>query len=84
MGGARRTGGAVVPFGNQATASAGPGGAVGDLDAVYFGAAADGLVPALDLTPRRARELMPLGVYTPLALVQASCRACSPVAAVPS
>lgn len=45
--------------------------AVGVPDAVYYGAAADGFIPALDLTPRHARELMPLGVYTPLALVQA-------------
>jgi short-subunit dehydrogenase len=45
--------------------------AVGDLDAFYYGAAADGFIPAVDLTPQRAQELMPLGVYAPLALVQA-------------
>lgn len=43
----------------------------GDLDAFYYGAAANGFIPALDLTPRRAQDLMPIGVYTPLALVQA-------------
>ena len=44
---------------------------VGDPDVVYYGAAADGFTAAVDLTPQRARDLMPLGVYTPLALVQA-------------
>lgn len=44
---------------------------VGNVDAVYYGAAANGFIPALDLTPQRAHDLMPLGVYTPLALVQA-------------
>jgi short-subunit dehydrogenase len=44
--------------------------AVGDLDAFYYGAAADGFVPVLDLTPRHVRDLMPLGVYTLLGLVQ--------------
>jgi short-subunit dehydrogenase len=43
----------------------------GDLDAFYYGAAANGFIPAVDLTPQRARDLMPLGVYAPLALVQA-------------
>jgi short-subunit dehydrogenase len=43
----------------------------GDLDAFYYGAAANGFVPAVDLTPQRAQDLMPLGVYAPLALVQA-------------
>jgi short chain dehydrogenase len=31
---------------------------VGDLDAIYYGAAADGFIPALHLTPDRVRELM--------------------------
>src|SRR5438876_3537070 len=38
---------------------------VGDLDALYYGAAANGFIPAVDLTPQRARDLMPLGVYAP-------------------
>jgi short-subunit dehydrogenase len=42
---------------------------VGDVDAFYYGAAANGFIPVLELTPRRANDLMPLGVYTPLALV---------------
>jgi short-subunit dehydrogenase len=44
--------------------------AVGDLDTVYYGAAANGFVPVLDLTPQRVQDLMPLGVYAPLALVR--------------
>lgn len=44
--------------------------AVGDLDSFYYGAAADGFVPAVDLTPRRAQALMPLGFYAPLALTR--------------
>jgi short-subunit dehydrogenase len=43
---------------------------VGDLDVLYYGAAADGFVPALDLTPERVRQLMPLGVYALLGLVR--------------
>lgn len=43
---------------------------VGDLDAFYYGAAADGFVPVLDLTPQRVRDLMSLGVYTLLELVR--------------
>ncbi|WP_433656028.1 SDR family NAD(P)-dependent oxidoreductase [Nocardia sp. CA-128927] len=43
---------------------------VGDLDALYYGAAADGFIPVLDLTPRRVRDLMSLGVYTLLELVR--------------
>ncbi|MBB5911179.1 short-subunit dehydrogenase [Nocardia transvalensis] len=43
---------------------------VGDLDAFYYGAAADGFVPVLDLTPERVRDLMPLGVETLIALVR--------------
>ncbi|MGH2892694.1 MAG: SDR family NAD(P)-dependent oxidoreductase [Solirubrobacteraceae bacterium] len=44
-------------------------GAVGELDAFYYGAAANGFIPVLQLTPERAQDVMPLGVYTPLALV---------------
>jgi short-subunit dehydrogenase len=44
--------------------------AVGDLEAVYYGAAANGFVPVLDLTPQRVQDLMPLGVYALLALVR--------------
>jgi short-subunit dehydrogenase len=43
---------------------------VGDLDVLYYGAAADGFIPALDLTPRRVQDLMPLGVYALLGLVR--------------
>jgi short-subunit dehydrogenase len=43
----------------------------GDPCVFYYGAAPSGFIPAAALTPRRARELMPLGVYAPLALVQA-------------
>jgi len=43
---------------------------IGDPDALYYGAAANGFVPVLDLTPQRAQDLMPLGVYTLLALAQ--------------
>jgi short-subunit dehydrogenase len=43
---------------------------VGDLDAVYYGAAANGFIPVLDLTPQRVQELMTLGVYTLLGLVR--------------
>jgi NAD(P)-dependent dehydrogenase (short-subunit alcohol dehydrogenase family) len=46
-------------------------GVVGDLDVLYYGAAANGFIPAIDLTPQRARELMRLGVYAPLALIHA-------------
>ena len=44
--------------------------AVGDLDAFYYGAAANGFIPAVDLTARRARALLPLGFYAPLVLVR--------------
>ncbi|MFI6044092.1 SDR family NAD(P)-dependent oxidoreductase [Nocardia sp. NPDC051321] len=44
--------------------------AVGDLDAFYYGAAANGFVPVLDLTPQRVQDLMSLGVYTLLELVR--------------
>jgi short-subunit dehydrogenase len=44
--------------------------AVGDLDAIYYGAAADGFIPVTDLTLERAQALLPLGLYAPLVLVQ--------------
>jgi short-subunit dehydrogenase len=44
--------------------------AVGDVDTLYYGAAADGFVPVLDLTPERVEELMPLGVHALLSLVR--------------
>jgi short-subunit dehydrogenase len=43
----------------------------GDLDAFYYGAAAHGFLPAADLTPQQAADLMPLSIYAPVALVQA-------------
>ncbi|MEU7141483.1 SDR family NAD(P)-dependent oxidoreductase [Nocardia sp. NPDC046473] len=43
---------------------------VGDLDAFYYGAAANGFVPVLDLTPERVQDLMRLGVYSLLELVR--------------
>jgi short-subunit dehydrogenase len=43
---------------------------VGDLDTLYYGAAGNGFIPALDLTPQHIHDLMPLGLYTPLALVR--------------
>jgi len=43
---------------------------VGDLDAFYYGAAANGFIPAVDLTVQRAQALMPLGFYALLALVR--------------
>ena len=43
---------------------------VGDPDVLYYGAAANGFVPALDLTPERVDELMPLGVHALLTLVR--------------
>lgn len=43
---------------------------VGDLDAFYYGAAANGFLPAVDLTLQRAQALLSLGVYAPLALVR--------------
>ncbi|HEX5199186.1 MAG TPA: SDR family NAD(P)-dependent oxidoreductase [Actinoplanes sp.] len=43
---------------------------VGDPDVLYYGAAANGFVPVLDLTTRRVQDLMTLGVYTLLALVR--------------
>jgi short-subunit dehydrogenase len=44
--------------------------AAGDLDTIYYGAAANGFVPVVDLTPDRAQALLPLGVYALLALVR--------------
>jgi short-subunit dehydrogenase len=43
---------------------------IGDPDALYYGAAANGFVPVLDLTPQGVQDLMPLGVYTLLALAR--------------
>lgn len=45
-------------------------GAVGDPSAFYYGVPAGGFLPVADLTPARARALMPLALYTLLALVQ--------------
>jgi short-subunit dehydrogenase len=44
--------------------------AVGDPDAFYYGAAANGFVPVVDLTLEHAQALLPLGVYALLALVR--------------
>jgi short-subunit dehydrogenase len=44
--------------------------AVGDPDAFYYGAAANGFVPVTELTPQRAQDLLPLGVYALVALVR--------------
>ena len=44
--------------------------AVGDPDAFYYGAAANGFIPVADLTVQRAQALMPLGVYALVGLVQ--------------
>lgn len=43
---------------------------VGDLDVLYYGAAANGFVGVLDLTPERAGDLMGLGLYAPMTLVR--------------
>lgn len=43
---------------------------VGDVETLYYGAAADGFVPVLDLMPERVRDLMPLSVYTLVAVVR--------------
>jgi short-subunit dehydrogenase len=45
-------------------------GAVGDPDALYYGVSAGGFIPVAALTPERARPLMPLALYSLLALVQ--------------
>jgi short-subunit dehydrogenase len=45
--------------------------AVGELDALYYAPTPDpGFVPAVDLTPRRAADFMPLALYSLLGLVQ--------------
>ncbi len=44
--------------------------AVGDPSAFYYGVPAGGFMPVAALTPERARTLMPLAVYSLLALVQ--------------
>lgn len=43
---------------------------VGDLGAFYYGVAADGFFPAVDLTLERARAVLPLDMYALVALVQ--------------
>jgi short-subunit dehydrogenase len=44
---------------------------VGDVDALYYAPTpGGGFVPATNLTPQLARDFMPLGLYTLLALVQ--------------
>ncbi|MGW5360993.1 SDR family NAD(P)-dependent oxidoreductase [Actinopolymorpha pittospori] len=43
---------------------------VGDPDVLYYGPSVGGFVPATTLTPKYARDTMPLGLYTLLALVQ--------------
>ncbi|GAB3848404.1 SDR family NAD(P)-dependent oxidoreductase [Dactylosporangium cerinum] len=42
--------------------------AVGDPDVLYYGASANGFIPVLELTPRHALDLLPLGLSTLLAL----------------
>jgi short-subunit dehydrogenase len=43
----------------------------GDLDALYYAPTpSDGFVPAVQLTPQRARDYMPLAVYSLIAVVQ--------------
>jgi short-subunit dehydrogenase len=44
---------------------------VGEPDALYWGAAPDAFIPAVELTVRKVEELMPLGVYAPLSLIRA-------------
>jgi NAD(P)-dependent dehydrogenase (short-subunit alcohol dehydrogenase family) len=43
---------------------------IGDPEVLYYGAAANGFVPVLELTPERVDELMALGVHALLALVR--------------
>jgi short-subunit dehydrogenase len=45
-------------------------GVVGDPGALYYGVSAGGFIPAAALTPERAQPLMPLALYSLLALVQ--------------
>lgn len=42
---------------------------VGDLDAFYYGVAANGFFRAVDLTVERAQAVLPLGIYALVALV---------------
>ena len=44
--------------------------AVGDPEVLYYGAAAGGFGPVLDLTPERVQEFMALAVHAPLTLVR--------------
>jgi short-subunit dehydrogenase len=44
--------------------------AVGDPDVLYYGASGGGFVQAAELTAERAREYLPLAVYTLIGLVQ--------------
>jgi short-subunit dehydrogenase len=44
--------------------------ATGDPSALYYGVSAGGFIPVAALTPERARALMPLALYSLLALVQ--------------
>jgi NAD(P)-dependent dehydrogenase (short-subunit alcohol dehydrogenase family) len=43
---------------------------VGDPDVIYYGAAPNGFIPVLELTPDHVRGLLPLAVDTPIALVR--------------
>src|SRR5580693_3951643 len=45
-------------------------GAVGEPDVLYYGVSAGGFIPVAALTPERAQALMPLALYSLLALVQ--------------
>jgi short-subunit dehydrogenase len=45
-------------------------GATGDPGVLYYGVSAGGFIPVAALTPERARALMPLALYSLLALVQ--------------
>jgi short-subunit dehydrogenase len=56
--------GAVSPLAGQIR------GAVGAPDALYYGVSAGGFIPVAALTPERAQALMPLALYSLLALVQ--------------
>ena len=59
-------------------------GAVGDPGALYYGVSAGGFIPVAALTPERAQALMPLALYSLLALVRSSCRPCSNAETAPS
>ncbi|MFJ4657696.1 SDR family NAD(P)-dependent oxidoreductase [Nocardia sp. NPDC088792] len=43
---------------------------VGDPDVLYYGAAANGFIPTLELTLERAQAMLPLGLYALLELVR--------------